>query len=70
MIAATERVLLSEALVDELKDQSQDLFTRKSELVRARDPSTLFFVHSFRKIFDITIRYAKYMQSPRQLHPL
>ena len=54
MIAATERVLLSEALVDELKDQSQELFTRKSELVRAPAPSTLFFVHSFWYLFNAT----------------
>lgn len=33
MLAATERIMRSEAVVEELKEQSQDLFTRKSELV-------------------------------------
>lgn len=41
MIASSERLMHSEALVEELKDQSHDLASRKSQLVLPLSPAVV-----------------------------
>ncbi len=51
MLAATERIMRSEAVVEELKEQSHDLFTRKSELVNRFSPRYMHTVFFFNLYF-------------------